>query len=89
MRSSDDPFCTPDCGTGSPGGVVACAVAAAATRLVTGPVEHLVALYSGDIALIGLQPSSALVVIAAGGALGLAGAWVAVSRELAGESSMR
>ena len=74
---------------GLTGGVVACAVAAAATRLVTGPVEHLVALYSGDIALIGLQPSSALVVIAAGGALGLAGAWVAVSRELAGESSMR
>ena len=72
---------------GLTGGVVACAVAAVATRLVAGPVEHLVALYSGGIELIGLEPSSALVVAAAGGVLGLAGAWIAVSRELAGESS--
>ena len=74
---------------GFTGGVVACAVAIAATRLVAGPVEHLVTLYSGDLALIGLRPSSALVVAAAGGVLGLAGAWVAVSRELARESSLR
>ena len=74
---------------GLAGGVVACAVAIAATRLVAGPVEHLVTLYSGDLTLIGLQRSSALVVTAAGGVLGLAGAWVAVSRELAEESSLR
>lgn len=74
---------------GLTGGVVACAVAIAATRLVAGPVEHLVTLYSGDLALIGLRPSGALVVAAAGGVLGLAGAWVAVSRELARESSLR
>ena len=74
---------------GLTGGVVACAVAIAATWLVAGPVEHLVTLYSGDLTLIGLQRSSALMVTAAGGALGLAGAWVAVSRELAEESSLR
>ena len=74
---------------GLAGGVVACAVAAVATRLVAGPVEHLVALYSGGIELVGPEPSSALVVAASGGVLGLAGAWIAVSRELAGEPSRR
>ena len=74
---------------GLTGGAVACVVAIAATRLVAGPVEHLVTLYSGDLTLIGLQRSSAFVVTAAGGVLGLAGAWVAVSRELAEESSPR
>ena len=74
---------------GLAGGVVACAVAAVATRLVAGPVEHLVALYSGGIELVGPEPSSALVVAASGGVLGLAGAWIAVSRELAGESNRR
>lgn len=71
------------------GGAIACAVAVAATLLVAGPVEHLVGLYSSDIKLIGLQTSSALVVVAAGGLLGLTGAWVAVYRELAGESTLR
>lgn len=74
---------------GLTGGAVACVVAIAATRLVAGPVEHLVTLYSGDLTLIGLQRSSAFVVTAAGGVLGLAGAWVAVSRELAEESNPR
>ena len=44
-----------------------------------GAGRTLVALYSGGIELIGLEPSSALVVAAAGGVLGLAGAWIAVS----------
>ncbi len=74
---------------GLTGGALACAVAASAIQLTAGPVERLAALYSSDIELIGLQTSSALVVVVAGGLLGLAGAWVAVSRELAGESSMR
>ena len=64
-------------------GGVACLLAAAATRLAAGPVERLVALYSSDFALVGLDPWSAGMAIGAGGLLGLAGAWVAVSRELA------
>ena len=60
----------------------ACVLVAGATRLAAGPFERLVALYSSDFELIGLQPWSAIVAIAAGGLLGLGGAWVAVSREL-------
>ena len=70
-------------------GGVACLLAAAATRLAAGPVERLVALYSSDFELVGLEPWSAGMAIGAGGLLGLAGAWVAVSRELAGGSSGR
>ena len=64
-------------------GGVACLLAAAATRLAAGPVERLVALYSSDFELVGLEPWSAGMAIGAGGLLGLAGAWVTVSRELA------
>ena len=64
-------------------GTVACVLVASASRLAAGPVERLVALYSSDFELIGLQPWSAIVAIAAGGLLGLGGAWIAVSRELA------
>ena len=70
-------------------GGVACALVAAATRLASGPVERLVALYSSDFELIGLQPWSAIVAIAAGGLLGLGGAWIAVARVLAEESIPR
>ena len=70
-------------------GGVACALVAAATRLAAGPVERLVTLYSSDFELIGLQPWSAAVTIAAGGLLGLGGAWVAVARVLAEESIPR
>ena len=63
-------------------GGVACVLVASAARLAAGPVERLVTLYSSDFELIGLQPWSAIVAIAAGGLLGLGGAWVAVSREL-------
>ena len=70
-------------------GAVACALVAAATRLAAGPVERLVVLYSSDFELIGLQPWSAIVAIAAGGLLGLGGAWITVARELAEESIPR
>ena len=70
-------------------GGVACALVAAATRLAAGPVERLVALYSSDFELIGLQPWSAIVAIAAGGLLGLGGAWIAVARVLSEESLPR
>ena len=70
-------------------GGVACVVVAAATRLAAGPVERLVALYSSDFELIGLQPWSAIAAITAGGLLGLGGAWIAVSRELTEGSTMR
>ena len=64
-------------------GAVACLLAAAATRLASEPVERLVALYSGQFELSGLEPWSVAVAIGAGGVLGLGGAWIAVSRELA------
>ena len=67
-------------------GGAACALVVAATRLAAEPVERLVALYSSDFELVGLQPSSAAIAIAAGGLLGLVGAWVAISRELREES---
>ena len=70
-------------------GGVACALVAAATRLAAGPVEHLVALYSSDFVLAGLQPWTVLGAIGAGGLLGLVGAWIAVARELAGDSIPR
>ena len=70
-------------------GGVACALVAAATRLAAGPVERLVALYSSNLELIGLQPWTAVVTIAAGGLLGLGGAWIAVARELSKESIPR
>ena len=70
-------------------GGIACLLVAGATRMVAGPVERLVTLYSSDFELLGLQPWSAVVVIAAGGLLGLGGAWIAVARELTGESMPR
>lgn len=70
-------------------GSVSCALVAAATGLAAGPVERLVALYSSDFELIGLQPWSAMSAIAVGGLLGLGGAWIAVSRELTEESILR
>ena len=70
-------------------GGIACVLVAGATRLVAGPVERLVTLYSSDFELIGLQPWTAIVAITAGGLLGLGGAWIAVARELTEESIPR
>ena len=70
-------------------GAFACLLVAGATRLATGPVERLIVLYSNDFVLVGLQPWSTGVAIAAGGLLGLGGAWIAVSRELAEGSGER
>ena len=70
-------------------GGVACMLVAVATHLVEAPVERLVALYSSDFEVAGLQPWNAIVAIAAGGALGLGGAWIAVARELRKESKGR
>ena len=70
-------------------GGVACALVAGATGVVAGPVERLVTLYSSDFELVGLQPWSIFVLVAAGGLLGLGGAWVAVGRELTEESIPR
>ena len=63
-------------------GGVACLLAAGAARLAAGPVERLVALYSSEFEVVGLEPWSAGVAVGVGGLLGLGGAWVAVSREL-------
>lgn len=70
-------------------GGIACVLVAGATWLVAGPVERLVTLYSSDFGLVGLQPSSAVVLVAAGALLGLGGAWIAVARELTEGSTPR
>ena len=70
-------------------GGLAGALVAAATELAVGPVERLVALYSSDFELIGLQPWTAIIVIATGGLLGLGGAWIAIARELTEQSLPR
>ena len=70
-------------------GGVASMLVAVATHLVEAPVERLVALYSSDFEVAGLQPWNAIVAIAAGGVLGLGGAWIAVARELRKESKGR
>ena len=70
-------------------GGVACVLVVVATHLVEAPVERLVALYSSDFELVGLQPWNAIVAIAAGGLLGLGGAWIAVAKELKKESRAR
>ena len=70
-------------------GGFSCALVAVATRLSEGPIERLVTLYASDFELMGVQPWSAVVAIAAGGLLGLGGAWIAVARVLAEESIPR
>ena len=70
-------------------GGVACVLVAVATHLVEAPVERLVTLYSSDFELVGLQAWNAIVAIAAGGLLGLGGAWIAVARELKKEPRAR
>ena len=70
-------------------GAAACTLAAAAAWSVAEPAKRLVVLYSSDFELVGLQPWSAIAAIAAGGLLGLGGAWIAVSRELGEESIPR
>lgn len=64
------------------GGVLALVMVLAATLLLVEPVHVLAELYQSDFALVGLSAGSSAALVAAGAALGLAGAWVAVARHL-------
>ncbi|MBL1261432.1 MAG: cell division protein FtsX [Thiotrichaceae bacterium] len=50
--------------------------------LLQGPVQQLALLYSSNFSLGSLEPAGVLVVLSAGGLLGLLGAWLAVGRHL-------
>ncbi len=66
------------------GGVVAAVVVALALWFVDGPVSALAASYGSDFRLGGLGIMNSLNLVLFGGLLGLAGAWLAVSRHLGG-----
>jgi cell division transport system permease protein len=66
------------------GGVVAALLVAAALWLIHDPVAALAASYGSSFELAGLGLMGSLNLVLFGGALGLAGAWLAVSRHLSG-----
>jgi cell division transport system permease protein len=67
---------------GLSGGVFAILAVYIARYALTAPVNHLVALYEGAFSLRGPDPQTLALVLATGAVLGLAGAWLAVSRHL-------
>ena len=67
---------------GLSGGVFAIAAVYIARYALAAPVGDLVALYEGAFSLRGPDPRTLAVVLGAGAVLGLAGAWLAVSRHL-------
>lgn len=67
---------------GLSGGLVAIIAVYAARALLAEPVRALVQLYEGAFAVRGPDPQTLLIVLGAGAVLGLAGAWLAVSRHL-------
>jgi len=66
------------------GGVVAAILVAVALWAIDGPVAALAASYGSDFELGGLGIMNSLNLVLFGGILGLAGAWLAVSRHLGG-----
>lgn len=67
---------------GLAGGLAAAVLAWLITRLLDAPVTQLAGLYGSDFALSGLAPVQVLVLVGGGGALGLAGAWLAATRHM-------
>ena len=67
---------------GVSGGGVAIIAVYIARHAMAEPVGQLVALYEGAFSLRGPDPRLLLTVLGAGAVLGLAGAWLAVSRHL-------
>jgi cell division transport system permease protein len=65
------------------GGIVALLLMVIGGWLLTAPLEHLIGLYESDLSLLGLDASSALIMVAGGVLAGWGGAWTAVSRHLA------
>jgi cell division transport system permease protein len=64
------------------GSVIAVLLVSIAALWVSGPVDHLAALYQSNFHLQGLGLSDLLVIILIGAILGLGGAWAAVNRYL-------
>lgn len=65
------------------GGLMAALLVSAALWYLDGPVTELAALYKSTFSLGGLGVMGALNLVLLGGGLGLAGAWLAVTRHLA------
>jgi len=65
------------------GGLMALVLLLLGGWVLSGPLERLVGLYSADIALLGLDGSTALAMLGGGVLAGWGGAWGAVSRHLA------
>ncbi len=65
------------------GGVLAWLLVAVAELWLRGLVAHLVSLYHGDFALLGLGFGGLLTLAGFGALLGLSGSWLAVGRHLA------
>jgi cell division transport system permease protein len=68
---------------GALGGVIALVLVWTCFVLLGEPVQRLTALYSGSYRLQGLGAGASLVLLAAGGLLGLLGSWLSVGRHLA------
>jgi cell division transport system permease protein len=64
------------------GGVVAALLVALGTLLLASPVSNLSTAYQSDFALRGLGVVNSLQLVMLGALLGLAGAWLAVTRHL-------
>jgi len=65
------------------GGFVALFLMVAGGWLLAAPLERLIGLYESDLSLLGLDGSTALMIIGGGVLSGWGGAWSAVSRHLA------
>ncbi|MEP4145721.1 MAG: permease-like cell division protein FtsX [Halioglobus sp.] len=65
------------------GGLVAALLVGGSLRFLEAPIAELAALYQSEFTLEGLGLMGTLNLVALGGLLGLAGAWLAVSRHLA------
>lgn len=65
------------------GGLLALGLVALVMAAVEGPIARLTALYGGRFRLAGLAPEEAGLVLLAGAALGLLGAWIGAARHLA------
>lgn len=64
------------------GGLLALALVAAAVAAVSGPVGRLARLYGSQFRLVGLDPPTAMCVLAAASLLGWLGSWLAATQHI-------
>jgi cell division transport system permease protein len=64
------------------GGVIALLLVESALWILSGPVNHLAALYSSEFRLAGIDLQTAAILLLGGLLLGLCGSWLAVGRHL-------